>query len=92
MLKKAENDLIRRSAIVDILRAKSNMAVGTEYQILFDHIANLIEKIHSVDAEPVRHGQWLNDGACSLCGAFDTRDPFGSGYCQNCGAKMDGGA
>ena len=48
-----------------------------------------IKDVPAVDVEPVRYGRWLNDGECSLCGHFDKRDPFGSGYCPNCGAKMD---
>ena len=44
-----------------------------------------------VDAETVRHGRWTVDGECSLCGKYDAKDPFGSAYCPNCGAKMDGG-
>lgn len=45
-----------------------------------------------VDAVPVRHARWTVDGECSLCGKFDDKDPFGSEYCPNCWAKMDGGS
>lgn len=45
----------------------------------------------ALEAEPMRHGRWNADGSCSECGEFDNKDPYGSNYCPNCGAKMDGG-
>ena len=50
----------------------------------------------TVDAEPVRHGQWIDrNGAivapfweryeCSECGARSDN----SNYCPNCGARME---
>lgn len=59
-----------------------------------------INELPTVDAEPVRHGEWLpikmemsfgtlNGVKCSLCGKEKVRE--GSNYCPNCGAKMDGG-
>ena len=63
----------------------------------FDSIESIrqwIDKVPTVDAEPVRHGRWIDksggiEGAwnhCSVCGerAIDLYD-----YCPNCGAKMD---
>jgi hypothetical protein len=51
----------------------------------------LVDK-HTIDAEPVRHGKWIEypiaDGMnqCSACGVLR----FGeSNYCPNCGARMD---
>lgn len=41
------------------------------------------------DVAIVRHGKWSDDGQCSECGEFDNKDPYGSKYCHNCGAKMD---
>ena len=55
----------------------------------------------TIDAEPVRHGQWIEDGpdwVCSYCGTefkddiefikldYDYYMPH---YCPHCGAKMD---
>lgn len=68
------------------------------------HLDNLAEgytEVHiligvapSVEASPVRHGQWMFDDfdgdgfdyQCSVCQSY-TRN--GYRYCPNCGAKMD---
>ncbi|MBR3346296.1 MAG: hypothetical protein IKG37_04390 [Solobacterium sp.] len=68
----------------------------------FDHAIGVIELIETVDAEPVRHGKWIDEGQyadflphhawrCSECGehVIDADTPWGR-YCSNCGAKMDG--
>jgi len=51
-----------------------------------------LNKVPTADAEPVRHGKWIEyptaDGMnqCSACGILR----FGeSNYCPNCGARMD---
>ncbi len=54
-----------------------------------------IEKEPAADVAPVRHGEWLNAHhtaivQCSLCGGMVATNWRGF-YCQNCGAKMDGG-
>ena len=57
-----------------------------------------IEKLPTIEAEPVRHGRWEvkhpNGWACSECGEWglmiDNRGICKSNYCPNCGAKMDG--
>ena len=63
-----------------------------------------ISELHlapTIDAEPVRHGQWIEDGprwVCSYCGTeFNDEIEFLEGYgdyymphyCPHCGAKMD---
>ena len=52
----------------------------------------IVELDDCIDAEPVRHGKWIEypiaDGMnqCSVCGVLR----FGeSNYCPNCGARMD---
>ena len=63
-----------------------------------DGIAKEIEAMPTVDAEPVRHGKWMEivthngctpdyDCVCSLCGSSGA--PIDD-YCRGCGAKMDG--
>ena len=58
-----------------------------------------IERVPTVDAEPVKHGMWINisisangnesSAECDLCGAR-VYNNFSSviNYCPNCGAKM----
>ena len=47
----------------------------------------------TVDAEPVRHGHWIEAKyplfTCSECGATYQDIGYGYNYCPNCGAKMD---
>ena len=63
-----------------------------------------IVKCPTIEAEPVKHGRWVDVGykiRCSLCdrGVFlGTTDPVAHNYekenfnyCPNCGAKMQGG-
>ena len=99
-------DLISRETAVAILRAKADMSIGEvkDAASFFNHCANMIEKLPAVDAEPVRHGKWIEVpwiyyGAkqymCDQCKG----DEFWKKkevhvmypYCPNCGAKMDGG-
>lgn len=63
----------------------------------------LIEEAPTIDAEPVKHGEWIktdvceNQFKCSECGRTVTTntsivDPADfEFYCYNCGARMDGG-
>ena len=53
------NDLIDRQAAVEIMYAKANMAVGTDGQIVYESAARMIERMPAVDAQPVRHGEWI---------------------------------
>lgn len=51
----------------------------------------------TIDAELVRHGRWIKEQLCgcepyyicSKCGKLHYQD---YNFCNNCGAKMDGGA
>ena len=61
-------------------------------------IQELIANTPTIEAEPVRHGEWAfkhpNGWACSECGEWglmiDNRGICKSNYCPHCGAKMDG--
>lgn len=55
----------------------------------------------TVDAVPVMHGRWIDDGGldedgngqyrCSQCGVGEKHNPTVTvSYCWNCGAKMEG--
>ena len=46
------------------------------------------------DAVEVVHGRWIKDGdvvVCSNCGEEHAWDEYRATYCEDCGAKMDGG-
>ena len=48
-----------------------------------------IDNAPTVDAEPVRHGYWIDGWICSECGeAFNTNGEAWN-YCPNCGAMMN---
>lgn len=55
-----------------------------------------LEKMSVIDAVPVRHGHWTEEGDCSECGmpipTDDRLDYIAKeevAYCYYCGAKMD---
>ena len=74
-----DGDLISRSAAVDILRARSEMAMGTP-KMVFEASAQMLEKLPSVDAEPVKHGRWIFDKNANDLG-------IGGYVCSECRAK-----
>ena len=52
----------------------------------------------AVDAEPVKHGEWMpissnkkwiDVSKCSVCGKQYSLYPLDYNYCPNCGARMD---
>lgn len=66
----------------------------------------IVNKMPTIDAEPVRHGRWTKSEddwncmttiTCSECHeewCFETEEDvslLNYRYCPNCGAKMDGG-
>jgi hypothetical protein len=66
-------------------------------------IKDVVNKMPTVDADPVRHGSWdaglnidneplFTCSVCkrSFCGPEDYIEEI-INYCPNCGAKMDGG-
>ena len=65
----------------------------TGYALSAVEIARAVENAPTIDAVPVRHGEWQWISAysfyrCSECYEIaERRTP----YCPNCGAKMNGG-
>ena len=66
--------------------------------LLFDVDKDVVLAAPSVDAEPVRHGRWIQDDEdswqCSACGVLWTfidggPEDNGAKRCPVCGAKMD---
>lgn len=102
------NDLISRSAL---LKSFKRSCLGDcEFcpRAIYspdepEIICGLIQCAPAVDAEPVRHGRWIDRGdyvttaygsldlkICSECNAEVTLDGYDY-YCPNCGCKMDWG-
>ena len=60
-----------------------------------------VVNIHTIEAEPVRHGRWIDKGeyaVCTECGGrsgtqYDGVEPIPlmTQFCPNCGCRMDGG-
>ena len=72
--------------------------VKTKVPFIYPLVLQIVNLAPSVDAEPVRHGRWVN-GDCSECGypvPTDDRIDYIAEedclYCHHCGAKMDGGS
>ena len=102
-------DLISREAVLEALRARGrklqNLSVTSFEKAISLGVAyecvGIVKDAPAVDAEPVRHGRWINEGVyvttaygsldvyrCSACNSEITIDNYDS-YCPNCGAKMD---
>lgn len=62
-----------------------------EYE--YGHINEEIDKMPTIEAEPIRHGKWIEseksdfNWECSECGYGLTDNKLT--YCYDCGAKMD---
>ena len=94
-------DALHADFINDLLCIKFGSALQGTPRSDID-ILNVLERIEeapTIEAEPVRHGEWKHvagmNSKCSECGRyfpvkeFDSR-PFDINFCPNCGAKMDG--
>ena len=66
--------------------------------VLVNHnVEDWIDEQPTVEAEPVRHGKWVNKNwnwYCSECDKMGYKGHIPAqpdlDYCPNCGAKMDG--
>lgn len=64
------------------------------------HFVAMVARFPAADVAPVVHGRWAHLGGdewcCSACGFVITTegswDKPTKKYCEDCGAKMDGGA
>lgn len=64
------------------------------------YILDLVDEQPTIDAEPTKHGHWVNNrnmyiewATCSQCGAEWNKyenEFFRFNFCPNCGVKMDG--
>jgi len=77
----------------DILKEQFPRGTYWEYQDNKNsnkYICEVIDAQDTVDAEPVRHGEWVEDGAiikCDKCGEHKQFPHWK--FCPNCGAKME---
>lgn len=94
-----DKEYIERGALISILDAKSEMAMGTP-KAVFASVSKMVELLPAADVVEVRHGKWTLIGygngrplrwKCSACG-YETFDAVNgdTNFCPNCGAKMDG--
>ncbi len=75
-------DLISRQAL---LKELPHALWGKEWD---EALAKaIIESMPTID--PVKHGKWINEETCSVCGESVLYDTDLCNYCPNCGAKMD---
>jgi hypothetical protein len=94
-------DLVK--TIVNTPSEVANMYTYNVLNSLVDRtneILDMIDNAPSVDAAPVVHGRWVAVPSsdmmtgkaykCSECGKM-RYGSFVPNFCQNCGAKMDGG-
>ena len=71
---------------------ESDFNVGIQNGLLIAR--DIVQEAPTIDAEPIRHGKWISHGSyftCSVCDEEQFGIDTGRYYCQNCGAKMDGG-
>lgn len=76
--------------------------LGVEDRDLY--VQHILDSAPTVEAEPIKHGHWINNNGlyqCSLCKEYTVMGWASCisieymnktmKYCNNCGAKMDGG-
>lgn len=85
--------LIDADALYDIVMDSIKPMTKNEAIILQDFIA-LVEDAPTVDAEPIRHGHWVDEKDqpiyCSCCGfgkKYESKRSYA--YCPKCGVKLD---
>ena len=67
----------------------------TEYPIIIQirkALKDFIDDAPTIDAEPIKHGHWINTGSgeeCSVCREIQYGYDSFRNYCAYCGAKMD---
>ena len=93
-----ENNLIIQDDLKTHIRSLTGMFTDDGFYVPIDAVLGAIDFAQTIDAEPVRHGEWIVesrsespfDGVsikCSVCYSYVLKK---TNYCPNCGAKMDG--
>ena len=88
--------LINKQDAVNAINAVDNYDDGIAFEVL-SHACRDVALLPEVDAEPVRHGRWIDytdEGyvECDQCRSATNCDGDIEelNYCWHCGAKMDG--
>jgi len=83
--------------LIDADKLKASYIVTSTTTNSLSHLYVSLEDINSaptIEAEPVRHGRWIDTGSgqeCSICCEIQYGYDSQRHYCANCGAKMNGG-
>ena len=85
-------EYINREAAITALLNDAPEQVGYSRE----DAADCIRYMDAADVVPVRHARWDENGRCSNCGGHApfwcmASTYYESPWCQECGAKMDGG-
>ena len=88
------DEYIEREAAIRVVNGQSSLTMTRS--VLIDSIS----KLPAADVAPVVHTRWAHLGGdewcCPVCGfVLTTEGSWGKPtkkYCEDCGAKMDGGA
>ena len=85
------DDLISRKALLEHIKSLTGMFTDElGFAVSMDAVLRNIEHFPAVEAEPVKHGNWIDDFKCSNCNKMFLAGVRHWNYCPNCGAKMDG--
>ena len=92
-------EYIDREAAIKAIYESDHFSVRECFGWSAREIEEVLRAVPATDVAQVRHGRWIDNGACgykwafscSKCGYIDGY-PFNDrhNYCPNCGAKMDG--
>lgn len=102
LLKVVEDRYLSACAQAKPNARKNGRGIHYGIAIGMNFVRNVINELPTIDAEPVRHGWWVQGNIrpksyfrlCSVCKklAYFCGEGCSYKYCPNCGAKMDGGA
>jgi hypothetical protein len=92
-----KKEYIERGALIGILDAKFEMAIGAP-KAIFASVSKMVELLPAADVTEVVHGEWIAKDCivrspfarnyyCSVCKYEPLEE---KNYCPDCGAKMDG--
>ena len=100
------SDLISRAAAIECMKSMAGCDACNNYggarcrACTWDDAMDIVDELPAVDAAPVVHGRWIDNGkyakgtisrSCSNCGDIQVHyEKYIPNYCPNCGAKMMG--